>query len=302
MSSAVDEERVASAEQTTLPLEEAFPGAVSTDESGAWVVAPDSLVEVATYLRDTPGLHCDYLSNLTSVDYPDRFEVVYHLYSTAYQGGATVLKVHADKSDPVVPSLVPVWPGADFQEREVWDLMGIRFDGHPNLRRILMWEGFHGHPLRKDYHEPYFEDLKKPFSSRHPAGRQTFAEDRVPWGKNVFYPDEWDPAAWEKPGASEPIVDVGELGKGGLKTDRFVINLGPQHPSTHGVFQMQVLLDGETVVDLQPVVGYLHRNHEKIGERNLWLANMPYTDRLDYICSMSNNLGYALAVEELMGV
>ncbi|MEW5989368.1 MAG: NADH-quinone oxidoreductase subunit D [Chloroflexota bacterium] len=86
----------------------------------------------------------------------------------------------------------------------------------------------------------------------------------------------------------------------GLKTDKVTVNLGPQHPSTHGVFRMVVTLDGETVIELKPVMGYLHRNHEKIGERNLFLQNMPYTDRLDYICSMSNNHGYALAVEKLM--
>ena len=99
------------------------------------------------------------------------------------------------------------------------------------------------------------------------------------------------------------IVDNRNLNRTGtLKTEKIVVNLGPQHPSTHGVFQMQVALEGETIVDLQPVMGYLHRNHEKIGERNLWLGNMPYTDRLDYICSMSNNLGYAVAVEKLLGV
>ncbi|MEW6502979.1 MAG: NADH-quinone oxidoreductase subunit D [Chloroflexota bacterium] len=85
-------------------------------------------------------------------------------------------------------------------------------------------------------------------------------------------------------------------------TEQVVVNLGPQHPSTHGVFRMVVVLDGETVVDLKPIMGYLHRNHEKIGERNTFLQNMPFTDRLDYVCSMSNNFGYALAVEKLMGI
>jgi NADH:ubiquinone oxidoreductase subunit D len=87
-----------------------------------------------------------------------------------------------------------------------------------------------------------------------------------------------------------------------LETDQIIVNLGPQHPSTHGVFRMVVTIDGETIVDLQPVMGYLHRNHEQIGERNTFLMNMPFTDRLDYICSMSNNFGYALAVEKLMGI
>ncbi|MFZ8842686.1 NADH-quinone oxidoreductase subunit D [Thermoflexus sp.] len=87
-----------------------------------------------------------------------------------------------------------------------------------------------------------------------------------------------------------------------LRTERLVVNMGPQHPSTHGVFRMVITLDGETIVRLEPVMGYLHRNHEKIGERNMYLQNMPYTDRLDYICSMSNNLGYAIAVEKLLGI
>ena len=87
-----------------------------------------------------------------------------------------------------------------------------------------------------------------------------------------------------------------------MKTDRIIVNLGPQHPSTHGVFRMVAVLEGETIVELKPVFGYLHRNHEKIGERNTFLQNMPFTDRLDYISSMSNNFGYALAVEKLMGI
>ncbi|MDZ4770749.1 MAG: NADH-quinone oxidoreductase subunit D [Chloroflexota bacterium] len=95
-------------------------------------------------------------------------------------------------------------------------------------------------------------------------------------------------------------VNVEAFEEQGIRTDKLVVNLGPHHPSTHGVFRMVVTLDGETVVNLEPVMGYLHRNHEQIGERNAWLHNMPFTDRLDYISSMSNNLGYALAVEKLM--
>ncbi|MFA9404345.1 MAG: NADH-quinone oxidoreductase subunit D [Anaerolineales bacterium] len=87
-----------------------------------------------------------------------------------------------------------------------------------------------------------------------------------------------------------------------VETDQIVVNLGPQHPSTHGVFRMVVTLEGETIVDLKPVMGYLHRNHEQIAERNTYLMNMPFTDRLDYICSMSNNFAYALAVEKLMDI
>jgi NADH-quinone oxidoreductase subunit D/NADH-quinone oxidoreductase subunit C/D len=88
----------------------------------------------------------------------------------------------------------------------------------------------------------------------------------------------------------------------GLETDHIIVNLGPQHPSTHGVFRVAVMLDGETILNLKPVMGYLHRNHEKIGERNTYIMNMPYTDRMDYLASMSNNFGYAITIEKLMGI
>jgi NADH-quinone oxidoreductase subunit D/NADH-quinone oxidoreductase subunit C/D len=97
------------------------------------------------------------------------------------------------------------------------------------------------------------------------------------------------------------LQSFGENG-GDMDTEPVIVNMGPQHPSTHGVFRMAVKLDGETILALKPVMGYLHRNHEKIGERNTWLGNMPFTDRLDYITSMTNNFGYALAVEKLLDV
>src|ERR1039458_10067627 len=84
--------------------------------------------------------------------------------------------------------------------------------------------------------------------------------------------------------------------------DLLEVSLGPHHPSTHGVFRMNVVLDGETVVKLTPVFGYLHRNHEKIAEKNSYLASIPYTDRLDYICSMTNNWAYVLSVDKLAGL
>ncbi|MGQ9598574.1 MAG: NADH-quinone oxidoreductase subunit D [Anaerolineae bacterium] len=87
----------------------------------------------------------------------------------------------------------------------------------------------------------------------------------------------------------------------GLETDQVYVNIGPQHPSTHGVFRMIVGLQGETVTSIYPVLGHLHRNHEKIGERNLWTGIIPYTDRLDYVCPMYNNFGYVVAVERMMG-
>jgi NADH-quinone oxidoreductase subunit D/NADH-quinone oxidoreductase subunit C/D len=167
-----------------------------------------------------------------------------------------------------------------------------------------MWEGFQGHPLRKDWREAYYEDEAKPFKTRWPEGKFALAESKNIYEDNLAYPAGFDPEAqsYDSEKALYESLKVYQKDEVGLDTDHIVVNLGPQHPSTHGVFRIAVVLDGETIVSLKPVMGYLHRNHEKIGERNTFLMNMPYTDRLDYLSSMSNNFGYALAVEKLMNV
>jgi NADH-quinone oxidoreductase subunit C len=122
------------------------------------VVERMAVREVLRFCRDTDALHFDVLMDLTAVDYSKfpgredgpRFEVVYHLYSLAHNHRVRV-KVRVDEDEAVVPSAVPLWPIADWFEREVWDMFGIRFEGHPDLRRLLMYEAFQGHPLRKDY-------------------------------------------------------------------------------------------------------------------------------------------------------
>ncbi len=285
-----------------------FPDAVVPDARKGYegyIVKAEHLIEFATALRDEFGY--DYLSSVTGVDYlPEgKMEVVYHAYKST-GGSALVFKVQVARDNPVVPSLVSIYPGANFQEREAWDLLGIRFEGHPNLKRILMWEGFDGHPLRKDWREPYYEEEGKPFKSRWPDGKVWRAEDKNPFHKNVDYPAGFDPESWTPIGETAVYMGIGKVeqpvSEVALNTDHLILNMGPQHPSTHGVFRMVVRVDGETIIDLEPVMGYLHRNHEKIGERNTFLMNMPFTDRLDYFCSMSNNFGYALAVEKLMGI
>ncbi|MGD9093055.1 MAG: NADH-quinone oxidoreductase subunit D [Anaerolineales bacterium] len=298
-------------EQTQVlqsPLEDRFPELLSVDERKGYegyIVDADHLVEVATALRDEYGY--DYLSSVTAVDYiaDDKMEVVYHLYRTT-GGSALVLKAQTSRESSIMPSLVAVYPGAELQEREAWDLMGIRFNGHPDLRRILMWEGFEGHPLRKDWREAYFEHENKPFKSRWPGGDVWRSEDKNPFYKNVDYPAGFEPESWVPETEAALYAGLGKADDSGngsaINTEHLVVNLGPQHPSTHGVFRMVVKIDGETILRLKPVMGYLHRNHEKIGERNTYLQNMPFTDRLDYLSSMSNNFGYALAVEKLMGV
>ncbi|OGN91816.1 MAG: hypothetical protein A2Z70_03605 [Chloroflexi bacterium RBG_13_48_17] len=138
-------------EQVAKRISKASPGAVVAADKAAVIVTSESLFKVAEFLRNTPALDFDYLADLTSVDYTDYFEVVYHLASLKHNH-SLVLKTRCHNRDkPAVPSVTELWRSADFMEREVYDLMGIVFDGHPNLKRLLLWEGFAGHPLRRDY-------------------------------------------------------------------------------------------------------------------------------------------------------
>ena len=313
---------------------------------GLMINDKSKLVEVATYLRDELGY--DMLDQATAVDYikDNAIELVYHAQRS--KGGEPLTfklrlpRPQGNDMTEAVPSLTPVYAGAEFQEREIYDMYGVPFSDHPDLRRILLWEGFGGWPMRKDWKEAYFEGDTKPFESRWPGGDHKLAEERVPWEDNVNYPPGFDPLSFvqdpdaglydsmygnvhgapmahadanghvigdhQQPtgiGAAVPVLDrdfngIADVDE--LKTDEIIVNMGPQHPSTHGVLRMVVKLDGENVTDLKLVLGYLHRNHEKIGERNTWLHNIPYTDRLDYICGLANEWGYTLTVERMMGI
>jgi len=128
-----------------------FPEAVIEFDSQAAVIKSDCLLKVADYLKNSPDLSLNYLTDLTAVDYHDYFEVIYRLTSLE-QNKTLTLKVRCyGREDLQVPSVTGLWKGADFMEREIFDLLGICFAGHPNLKRIFLWEGFTGYPLRKDY-------------------------------------------------------------------------------------------------------------------------------------------------------
>jgi NADH/F420H2 dehydrogenase subunit C len=139
-------------EELKSTVEQLLPGVSLAIEGIALIVQPKDLTTVCRCLKDTDRFHLDYLANLTAVDYPpERIEVVYHLSSMAHRHGPVTLRVKLDRANPIVESVTPIWRAAEFQEREVYDLYGVRFTGHPDLRRILMWDGFEGHPMRKDY-------------------------------------------------------------------------------------------------------------------------------------------------------
>ena len=132
-------------------INEAHAGAaVEWNETDVWI-EPDTLRNVAGFLTETPDLDFAFLLSISAVDFMEYFELVYHLLSMRRNESAVLKTRHYGRGDVTVPSVVSIWRGADLQEREIWDLMGIRFEGHPNMKRVMLWEGFPGHPLRKDY-------------------------------------------------------------------------------------------------------------------------------------------------------
>ena len=230
-----------------------------------WIVRRDVLVDLCRELKQNPATRFDMLLDLCGVDFPDRverFEAIYHLYSV--QRGARIrLKVPMKEDEIVLPSLLPVWRGADWPEREAYDMFGFKFDGHPNLRRILCHEGFQGHALRKDY---------------DPARRWILTEDKI----------------------YKPHFDLPE-GEDDL-FERMTVNIGPSHPAMHGTFRLMAVMDGETIVASDVEIGYLHRCFEKMSETHSWQQVIPYTDRLNYCSSFINNVGYCRTVEQMLGV
>ena len=202
------------------------------------------------------------------------FSVVYHLLSFERNTDLR-LKVALSGEFPSLPTITGIWPSANWYEREAWDMFGIRFEGHPHLARILMPATWTGHPLRKE----------------HPARATEMGPFRLPDDKEEAEQRalQFSPEAWG-------------LERSGPSTDFMFLNLGPQHPGTHGVLRIVLQLDGERIVDAVPEIGFHHRGAEKMGERQSWHTFIPYTDRIDYLGGVMNNLPYLLAVERLAGI
>lgn len=244
-------------------------------------VAPEKVVDVLTHLRDREG--CEQLSDVVGVDNMDlpgrekRFEVNYLMRSWKNNQRLTV-KVDAEE-DAAIPTVSSVYRSADWAEREVYDLLGVPFSGHPDLRRILTHHQFEGHGLRKDY----------------PIERGQ--ECRVP--EDLFTTEDIERGARR---ATDLAPELGGVVDEVYPSDLLTVNLGPSHPAMHGALRVEVLLDGETILDSKCEIGYIHRCFEKEAEDHTWAQVMPYTDRLNYCSAMTNNSIYASAVEKMLGV
>ncbi|NUM57036.1 MAG: NADH dehydrogenase (quinone) subunit D [Bdellovibrionaceae bacterium] len=207
----------------------------------------------------------DFLMDVCGVDYPTRekrFDVVYHLFSSK-DASRLRIKVQLAEGESV-QTATKIWKGADWFEREAYDMFGIHFEGHANLRKILTHHQFQGHPLRKDYE----------------ADHQQHCTETLP----VHFDNEGDV-------------------RGDILNEKLVpINIGPSHPAMHGTLRVMAELDGETVVRANCEIGYLHRCFEKMAETHPYNQVIPYTDRLNYCSAPMNNVGYCKAVERLLGV
>ena len=202
------------------------------------------------------------------------FTVVYHLLSFERNQDIRI-KVALKGEYPSIGTITDLWPAANWYEREAWDMFGITFDGHPHLSRILMPATWEGHPLRKEH--PARATEMEPF--RLPEDRREKEEEAL-----RFRPEEWG------------------MERQGEDTDFMFLNLGPQHPGTHGILRIVLQLDGEDIVDAVPDIGFHHRGAEKMAERQTWHTFIPYTDRIDYLGGAMNNLAYVLTVEKLAGI
>ncbi|NGZ94643.1 MAG: NADH-quinone oxidoreductase subunit D [Nitrospira sp. WS110] len=250
-------------------------------------VAAPKLLEVARFLHDDPGACFDHITDICSADYPadqERFEVIYLLLSLPF-GKRIRLKARVTEDNPILDSVTSVWQGATFLEREVYDMMGIRFTGHPDLRRILLPEDYaEGYPLRKDF----------PTEGRGWRSQFDFIPrfDEPP----VDHIEGEVPEEDKKPFLSAPSTASSH------RREELLLNMGPQHPSTHGVVRVVLELDGERIIKATPDLGYLHRGVEKLAEGLAYMQIIPHTDRLDYVCAMANNYAYVRAVEKLLGI
>ena len=244
---------------------------------------PEKLVDVLRFLRDLPQPY-SMLYDLSAMDERLRthryglpaadFTVFYHLLSIERNSDVRI-KVALSVDSLSIRSVIKLWPNANWYEREVWDLFGIEFDGHPLLVRIMLPRTWTGHPLRKDY--PARATEFDPFMLD--AAKQDAEQEGL-----RFNPEEWG------------------MKRGTADEDFMFLNLGPNHPSAHGAFRIVLQLDGEEILDCVPDIGYHHRGAEKMAERQSWHSFIPYTDRIDYLGGVMNNLPYVLAVEKLAGI
>ena len=270
-------------------LQAAYPNHVISNQKTIdgietiWVARAE-ITRTLRFFKKIRNHRFDFLYDISAIDERVRihrdgqpqsdFTLVYQLLSLS---GNQFLRIKVALSEAAlsIKSVIPVFENANWYERECWDMFGIHFDNHPNLYRILMPQTWQGHPLRKDHYARATE--AEPYSLSDEM--QDLEQESL-----RFKPEQWNMKTHNE------------------DTEYMFLNLGPNHPSVHGVFRIALQLDGEEVVDAVPDIGYHHRGAEKMGERQSWHTYIPYTDRIDYLGGVMNNLPYVMAIEQMAGI
>ena len=231
----------------------------------------------AKALKETPGLEFDVLTAVVGMDWVESLGVVYYLTSTSRDWEVISVKVAvSDREDPMIHSVSDLWKVANFQEREVYDFYGIKFINHPDMRRFFLRNDWKGHPLRKDY-------------DANPDLNPIPTDDEKNEDETVSYVEDADGKVKKVPGKV-------------FEEDEYVVNIGPQHPSTHGVMRFRASVDGETVKKVDVVSGYIHRGIEKLSENMTYPQILHFTDRMDYMSAHQNRHCLCMCIEKAMGV
>ncbi|CAL4319955.1 NADH-quinone oxidoreductase subunit C/D [Buchnera aphidicola (Eriosoma lanigerum)] len=247
-----------------------------------WIQRND-LLEIINFLQNVPNPY-NMLFDLHGIDervrinhnsFPKSHFTIFYYLTSIQRNTDLVLKISLLENDLNVPTLIHLFPNANWYEREVWDMFGVVFIGHPHLSRLIMPNNWKGHPLRKDY--PARATDSTIFTLTKEIEDEAMSE-------LIFKPEDWG------------------MKKKNNDTDFMFLNLGPNHPSAHGAFRIVLQLDGEEIIDCVPDIGYHHRGAEKMAERQSWHTYIPYTDRIEYLGGCVNEMPYLLAVEKLANI
>ena len=231
----------------------------------------------AKALKETKGLEFDVLSAVVGMDWKDSLGVIYYLTSTSRGWDVISVKVAVtDRENPMIHSVSDLWKVANFQEREVYDFYGIKFITHPDMRRFFLRNDWKGHPLRKDY-------------DADPKLNPIPTEDEANEDATVSYVEDSEGKVSAVPGKV-------------FEDDEYVVNIGPQHPSTHGVMRFRASVDGEIVKKVDVVSGYIHRGIEKLCEGLTYPQILHFTDRMDYMSAHQNRHCLCMCIEKAMGL
>lgn len=272
----IKQERANTAQQAAAAPQPARPAATPTETKPAenelqlHYLAPEDLHAEMQRLKDEE--HFDFLETLTGMDWgEDGLGVVYNLWSTTQNKRISLKTATTDRENPFLPTVSDLWNIANIYEREVFDFFGIKFLGHPDMRRIFLREDWSGYPMRKDDKPEEENPLRM---DNEPLADVTTQYNRQPDGSIT---------------TQENTI---------FTEDDYVVNIGPQHPSTHGVLHFRVALEGERIRKIDPILGYIHRGIEKLNESLTYPQALALTERLDYLGAMQNRHALCMCIEK----